>query len=111
MYISFGIGHICYFISNLIEVISIFVVTHMKLPPSKKQAAHTKAVKEFLRSSCIVTNGSFVVNDLEASEYRMSIKQKVVTNDSESDEDEYNTTFDDYMKEYEGWQEAYEMFG
>ena len=62
-YICYGIGIICLDICNLIEVISIFVVVNMKLPPSKKQAAHTEAVKEFLRCSIMVTKRKLLIND------------------------------------------------
>ena len=54
----------------------------------------------------MITKRNFSVNDLKASESKMSIKQKVAAIDSESDEDSYHTTMDDFMKEYEVWQEV-----
>ena len=74
------------------------------MPPSKKQAAHTKAVKKILLSSSKAAKRSFLVNDLETLESSVDSKPSVVENDSDSDVEDHDT-IEDYLKE------GYEMLG
>lgn len=74
----------------------VFVV-NMKLPLWKKQTKHRESIKQILIENTIVTEKSVLQSDLEF-------------NEDFSEEEDYISE-EDYMNEYEGWEEAFEMFG